>query len=105
MNSQKQKGDREERAIVMLHKQLGFECQRTLEGGARSDGSDTYDIDLYLNGPDEAAVIGECKVRASGFKQLYDWLGDNNFLTVRADKKERLYVVPEWFWKELITKK
>ena len=97
------KGSVEERAVVNLHRELGFKCERTLEGGARSDGSDTYDIDLYVRGSDEAAILGECKLRATGFKQIYSWLGNNDFLTIRADRKERLYVVPERIWKELIT--
>jgi hypothetical protein len=100
----KRKGDTEERSIINLHREWGFECKRTLEAGARSDGSDTYDIDLHSRGVDEAPMIGECKLRASGFKQIYKWLGDNDFLTIRADRQERLYVVPERIWKELLTK-
>ena len=30
---------------------------------------------------------GEIKRRADGFKQLYNWLADNDFLAVRADRK------------------
>jgi len=98
----KRKGDSEERAIVNLHRELGFKIERTLEAGARSDGSATYDIDLYLDG--DSAVIGECKLRKDGFKQIYKWLGENDFLTIRADRQERLYVIPERFWLELIQK-
>lgn len=98
----KAKGDREERDVVNMHRMEGFKCERTLEGGARSDGSDTFDIDLYLQGEQGPASIGECKIRASGFKQIYTWLGDNDFLTVRADRQERLYVVPERFWRHIL---
>ena len=96
------KGSREERAVVAMHRELGFKCERTLEGGARSDGSHTYDIDLYARGEDGAALIGECKIKAQGYKTIYDELSINDFLTIRADNKERLYVVPERVWKELI---
>jgi hypothetical protein len=96
------KGANEERAIVNLHRDMGVRAQRTLEAGARSDGSVTYDLDVYAFGEEEAPLIGECKIRADGFKQIYDWLGENDFLTIRADRKERLYVVPEELWKTIL---
>lgn len=99
----KRKGDNEERAIINLHREKGYHCERTLQAGARSDGSETYDIDLYLD-KDAAPIIGECKIRARGFKQIYDWLGQNDFLTIRQDRGERLYVLPERFWLELLSK-
>jgi hypothetical protein len=102
-NKSKTKGDSEERNIVNMHRELGFRCERTLEAGARSDGSDTYDIDLYLDG--DSATIGECKLRKDGFKQIYKWLGDNDFLTIRADRKDRLYVIPERMWLKFIGRK
>lgn len=37
---------------------------------------------------------GEIKRRADGFKQLYNWLADNDFLAVRADRKKWLVVMP-----------
>jgi hypothetical protein len=30
---------------------------------------------------------GEVKIRADGFKQIYGWLADNDFLAIRADKR------------------
>lgn len=101
-NKAKQKGDREERKVVNLHRALGFDCERTLEAGARSDGSATWDIDLYLYGSDEAAVIGECKHRESFPEYIWKMLGENDFLTIRKNGRERLYVLPERFWLELI---
>ena len=98
------KGNAEERAIVNLHRELKFPAERTLERGSRSDGSKTWDVDLYINGKDGFPIIGECKIRAKGFKNIYNWLGENDFLTIRADRKERLYVVPERVWIDLITK-
>lgn len=101
-NPSRQKGDREERAVVNLHRKWGLHANRTLESGKRSDGSDPVDIDLYIWGVDKAPAIGECKVRGSGFKQIYDWLGLNDFLTIRADNKERIYCIPERVWKQLL---
>ena len=94
-NKSKNKGSNEERAVVNLLREHGFTCQRTLEAGARPDGSNTWDIDLYARGIDRAPLIGECKIRASGYKTLYDQLGENDFLTVRADRKPRLWVFRE----------
>ena len=103
MNKSKDKGSREERAVVDLLRSMGYEAQRTLEAGARSDGTNTYDIDWFRD-KDGAACIGECKVRKDGFALIYRWLGENDFLTIRADRKERLYVLPERFFVELIKK-
>lgn len=97
------KGNNEERAIVNLHREWGIQAKRTLENGKRSDGSATWDIDIYHKGTDYTPLIGECKVRGSGFSQIYEWLGINDFLTIRADRKERLYVVPERVWQQLLT--
>lgn len=98
----KSKGDREERDVVNIHRELGLTVMRTLEAGARSDGSDTWDIDLYWRGKENTPLIGECKLRAKGFKQIYEWLGENDFLTIRSDRNERLYVVPESLWLNLM---
>lgn len=84
--------------MVNLFRSLGMNAERTLESGARSDGSPTHDINLQT----DALYKGECKVRSSGFKQIYDWLGDNEFLTIRADRRERLYVVPERVFLQLM---
>jgi hypothetical protein len=36
----------------------------------------------------------EVKVRGNGFRELYAWLGDRDFLIVRADRLEPLVVIP-----------
>lgn len=98
----KQKGDKEERDVVNLHREERIEARRTLTSGARSDGEHTYDVDIYDKGVDWPPLVGECKIRARGFKQIYDWLGGNDFLTIRADRKPRLYVVTEETWLRLL---
>jgi hypothetical protein len=97
-NRSRQKGDREERAIVNNHKALGIKAERTLESGKRSDGSSTWDINLETP---IGSLKGECKVKKSGFKMIYDWL-KNDFLTIRTDGNERLYIVPERIWEKIM---
>ena len=98
----KRKGSEEERSVVNTHREWGFKARRTLESGARNDGSVTHDVDVFVFGEDKAPLEGEMKIRKNGFKMIYDWLEDLDFLTIRANNKERLYVVPESVWHELI---
>ena len=103
-NKAKTKGDNEERNLVNMLRSFGFSAQRTLEKGARNDGSDTWDIDLFLDDklPNIATLGIECKIRASGFKTIYDMKGKTDVLTIRADKKERLYIINEALFLEFI---
>lgn len=100
-NKNKMRGDNLEREVVNLMREKGFRCERTLERGARSDGSATWDIDLYRD-VDGAAMIGECKRKKSGFKFIYNSLADNDFLVIKQDRCNRLYVLPERMFLELI---
>lgn len=102
MGKAKTKGDNEERAVVNLHREYGVHAERTLEKGARSDGSATWDIDLYINGIDDAPLIGECKNQKQIGDYIWNWLGENDFLTIRKNRKERLYILPESVWLRLI---
>lgn len=89
----RRKGQREEQAVVSLHKREGFEAKRVPLSGA----ADGFKGDVIVHG-----LTGESKLRAAGFKQIYSWLGDNDFLTLRHDNAERLYVVPESLWLRLL---
>ncbi len=83
------KGSREERAVVKYWRTQGMaddECLRVPLSGA----SQGFKGDVILRG-----YTGECKLRANGFKNIYKWLGDNDFLTIRSDNNERLYVLKE----------
>lgn len=83
------KGCREERAIVNHWRSLGVEpesCVRVPLSGS----ADGFECDVRL-----AGHLVECKVRGDGFKELYRWIAGADILTVRADRKERLYVVTE----------
>lgn len=94
-NRQKQKGDREERSVVDRLRALGFEAFRTLESGARSDGSDTWDINA-----DDLKV--ECKMRATGFGLIYRWIAGRDILTLRVNNKSRLWVLTEETFEKIL---
>jgi len=94
---QRNKGASEERAIVNLHRELGMARDKALRVPL-SGMAEGYKHDVILN---NYAV--ECKVRKSGFKQIYDWIEkEPDFLTVRVDRKERLYILPETTWIKII---
>ena len=76
------KGARAEREIAKL---LGGE-RVPLSGAA--GGSYTGDVIAPHLGR------GEVKIRARGFKQLYGWLDGNDFLAIRADRKDWLVIMP-----------
>jgi hypothetical protein len=50
-----------------------------------------HDLELLL-GEDRMLRI-ECKARADGFRQLYDWLNQRDVLIVKADRQEPLVVL------------
>jgi Holliday junction resolvase len=80
------KGNRIERAIVRLLQEHGFAAEKI--SGMYKPGSD---LSIPLLGVDR---LVEVKCRGDGFRQLYAWLDDRDFLIVRADRKEPLVVVP-----------
>lgn len=82
---EKEKGKRGEREVVKLLKEAGFEARRTAPLQAGESSSGVPDVEL-----DKRFKI-EVKRRKSGFKQIYDWLKDADFLFVRADRKD--YIV------------
>ncbi len=95
--SQRTKGASEERAVVNTHRELGMPRDKALRVPL-SGMAEGYKHDVILNG-----YSGECKVRQSGFKQIYDWLAkEPDFLTIRVDRKERLYILPETTWIKII---
>ena len=86
----RQKGNREERALVRILQEYGFAAERVpLSGAAR--GRFGGDLSVPLLGRDQRV---ESKVRANGFRELYAWLEGNDFLVVRADRREPLVVLP-----------
>ncbi|MHB1702258.1 MAG: hypothetical protein ACYCSN_19410 [Acidobacteriaceae bacterium] len=86
--SQRDKGLRSEREFAKL---IGGE-RVPLSGAA--GGSYTGDVVA-------AGLRFECKVRSDGFKQLYEWLGVNDALAVKADRRPWLIVMTLEKWKEM----
>lgn len=80
------KGKREELAIVNYWRAYGMDCTRVPLSGA----TDFHKGDVVLHG-----MQGEVKIRRAGFKQIYDWLAGNDFLAIRANNQPRLYVFSE----------
>jgi hypothetical protein len=50
-----------------------------------------HDLELALG--DDRILRIECKARADGFRQLYDWLSDRDLLIVKADYQEPLVIL------------
>lgn len=96
--SQRRKGGRRERELVNLFKSMGLKAVRV-----GYEGSNTADVDVYKVGRD-APFCGECKARKDGFKLLYAWLDKEgaDYLALRADNAEWLFVLPERVFRELM---
>lgn len=101
--AQRDKGARNERAVVNFWRSVGIRADRVPLSGAHG-GEYAGDVDLYAFGAAEAPLIGEVKARkdGGGFKQITKWLGLNDFLVLHEDKAHRLYVVPERVMERLI---
>lgn len=97
-NSAKRKGDRIEREIVHLHKEIGIPAQRVPLSGAAGG---RFSGDVWIED-----MKAEVKARAegSGFKTLERWLGSNDLLFLRRDRKSPLVVMP-WKTYEMLIKK
>lgn len=55
--------------------------------GHITGGSYTGDLTVVVNNQD---WLGECKARADGFRQQYDWLEGNRLLFLKADRRATL---------------
>jgi hypothetical protein len=79
----KRKGSGFEREVVEFLKAAGLPAKRVPLSGAMAE----YKGDVMMGG-----YVIECKRRKAGFRTLYGWLGDNDFLVFRDDKCEPLIV-------------
>ena len=68
-----------------LHHGLEGSYRVPLSGGASIKG------DVVVKGKGDWVL--EIKCRANGFKQIYDWMGDNDALVIKADNKPELVVL------------
>ena len=83
------KGARNERNIVELIQRHGVEAKRVPLSGMMSG----YKGDIKMG-----SWNIECKVRANGFKQIYNWLddckkNDIDFLIIKADRRDAQVVM------------
>jgi hypothetical protein len=82
----RRKGVREELKLERFLQDHGFAAEKISRAGY--DGAD---LSVPILGIDRAV---EVKVRAGGFKRIYEWLEARDILVIRADRKEALVVVP-----------
>lgn len=90
MVKHKRKGTDFERQCVNKLKDIGVNARRVPLSGAGHEKGDV--IFEKVKGVFTAI---ECKWRKSGFKQIYDWIGPFEYLIIKADRKEPLWVVRE----------
>jgi len=79
------KGARIEREIVRLLQDKGFGAEKV----SRMYGPDE-DVSVPFLGVDRTI---EVKARANGFKTIYDWLGSNFALVIKADRQRPLLII------------
>jgi len=92
-NRNRQRGDRDERAVVELLISHGQSAQRVPLSGA-AGGEFSGDVRAVING---TQVSIECKVRkeGTGFGLLERWLAGHDILTVKRPRQDRLVVMTD----------
>tara|TARA_R110000765_G_scaffold214042_5_gene319110 strand:- start:2058 stop:2387 length:330 start_codon:yes stop_codon:yes gene_type:complete len=96
------KGARIEREIVNSHKAAGIHAERFDARRGQFGAESSYDIDVYWQGKEEAPLCGEIKARKFFPIWLTGYLADNDFLCLREDNRQPLYVVPHHVWIKLL---
>jgi len=89
----KQRGYEHEREIVLWAQSNGLDCRRIFGSGAfKHQLGDEFAGDIVL-----AGLRVEAKRRKTGFKVIYDAFDqdDSDVVCVRADRKERLWIVKD----------
>ncbi len=97
----RRKGDRIEREIVTLHRELGIPAERVPLSGA-AGGSFNGDVVIHLEPPLRAEV--KARGDGAGFVTLERWLGQRDALFLRRNHAEPLVVVPWSTWRRLLGK-
>jgi hypothetical protein len=82
----REKGRRAELTLVHRLQDAGLAAEKSSRTGYAGS-----DISVPLLGRD---LKCECKVRGTGFKQIYTWLEGADLLIVRADRSQPLVVIP-----------
>jgi len=83
--SQRDKGYRGENNFVNLMKDQELHAVRVPLSGATNFQKGDVIVEGYT---------GEVKLRGNGFKKIYEWLAENDFLVIKADRKPYLVVLP-----------
>jgi hypothetical protein len=91
------RGNRLGRALIHALENAGFAVERVPLGGA-AGGRFGGDLSVPILGVDRRV---EVKAHANGFRKLYQWLGDDDFLIVRADRSEPLVILAFCFAVEI----
>jgi len=86
----RQKGDRQERRIVELHRKMGVCCERIPLSGAMGG---SFSGDLLVDGELRAEV--KSRANGEGFRTLEKWKGENDILFLHRDRQLPL-VVMDW---------
>src|SRR5262249_3086348 len=81
----REKGRRGELAIARYLQAAGIAAEKCSRAGYTGPDLSVRLLDRDLR--------GECKVRATGFGQIYDFLSDCDLLFIRADRKPALVVL------------
>jgi len=97
--SQRDKGNRVERLLVNMFRGWGLKALRVPLSGATEYAKG--DVDVYPPGRD-APLIGEVKSRKKIPGWIKEWLGENDYLALKGDREEFLFVVPEATMCELL---
>ena len=84
----RQKGNRLERELVNYFKSVGLLAHRVPYSGSMVGYKG--DVQLTVKG---TKFVLEAKSRQSGFKFLYDSLGDNNLLCIKRDRDKPLIIM------------
>lgn len=90
---QRDKGNRVEREIVKYLKENGLQAKRVPLSGA----ADGFKGDILIGN-----LKAEVKARKDGFKQIYNWLEDNDVLFLKANRKKVLAVIDIDFFIKLL---
>jgi len=91
------KGSRVERSVVNNFLQIGIHAERVPLSGA-AGGSYTGDVVVL----DKFKAEVKARKTGEGFGLLYRWLGDNDLLIVKQDRKELLVALPLSKLKEIL---
>lgn len=91
------KGLRVEREVVAMHHAIGVNAERVPLSGA-AGGS--YKGDVIIDGQLRAEV--KARNEGQGFALIQRWLGDNDMLIIKEDRKEPLVVLPWDTYRKMI---